>query len=445
MVFSIIEDRLKNLWIGGTRGVLFLPNGNANKHNMRWLLEDIPVHSLLEDDSGMIWCGTSKNGLIRIHPDTFATVKITEDEGLWNNYVVQILQDNQRHLWLTTYQRMMRVPLDELNAVADKKREKIDCVIFGLSDGLQPPGLSGLATQENRLLFATEKGIAVVNPESIPINRVPPSVHIHKIIVNGQTQKVNQGEESSLKIKSYSRLEIHFKAVTFKGQENIQARYRLHGLEQDWTLVLPTQEKVAIFDDLNPGQYEFQVTASNNNGIWNERGDALSFRIFSSFFQTVYFKILLFLAIFAGACLLTAQVNKRIQRKKNKYRKTRLPEDLADEYKRKLLFLLEEEKIYRNSSLSIQILSKKMSLPVHHLSQVINEKFKKNFYELINGYRIEESKEKLTSTDKNQPKILAIALDVGFNTLNSFNRAFKRHTGKTPTDFKNGRQNQRAG
>lgn len=444
MVFSIIEDKQQNLWIGGTDGVIFLPDGSPDKKNMKWILKDIPVHSLLEDDLGMIWCGTSENGLIRIHPETFAPTKITEDEGLWSNYVFHILQDGLRNLWLTTYQRIMRVSLDELNALADKKREKVDCVVFGLSDGLPPPGLSGLVTREGRLLFATNNGIAEVDPEAVPVNRIPPNVLVHKIVQNGQTLEMKEKKEGPLKIKSRSHLEIHFKVITFKGQENIQAKYRLNGMENDWTTLLPEHDKVATFTDLAPGAYTFQITASNNHGIWNTEGENISFQVYPSFIQTTYFKLILLSIILTAACLLSAHMIKRAQNKKNKYRKTRLPEDLAEQYRQRLQFLLEEEKIYRDSSLCIKTLSRKLSLPAHHLSQVINEKFNKNFYELVNGYRIEESKEMLINENKQQPKILVIAYDVGFNNLSSFNRAFKRHTGKTPTEFKNGLQNRAA-
>ena len=78
-----------------------------------------------------------------------------------------------------------------------------------------------------------------------------------------------------------------------------------------------------------------------------------------------------------------------------------------------------------------------MSIPAHHLSQVINDKFEKNFFDLINGFRIEEAKRRLANGDIEKQKILAIALDVGFGSLGSFNRAFKRHTGKTPSEFRN--------
>jgi ligand-binding sensor domain-containing protein/AraC-like DNA-binding protein len=440
MAFSILEDKQQNLWIGGTKGILFLPDGSTDKQNMRWLLNDIPVHSLLEDDSGMIWCGTSENGLVRIHPDTFATIKITEDDGLWSNYVLHILQDNNGYLWLTTYQRIIRVSLAELDALADKKTEKIDCVIFGLSDGLPPPGLNGLVTQGGRLLFATNNGIAEVDPRAALVNRIQPNVLVHKILLNGQTLEMGKGKEDSIKIKSRSHLEIHYRVITFKGQENIQAKYRLNGLENNWTVLPPTQNRVITFNDLTPGQYTFQITACNNHGIWNEKGDYLSFQVILPFFQTIYFKLVLLFVILTATGLLVVQANKRVQKKKGKYRKTRLPEDLAQQYKQKLLYLLEKEKIYRDSSLCIKTLSSKLFLPTHHLSQVINEKFNKNFYELINGYRIEESKAMLIAGDKDQPKILAIAYDVGFNNLSSFNRAFKRHTGKTPTEFKNGRK-----
>jgi AraC-like DNA-binding protein len=438
MVFSIIEDRDKNLWIGGTSGVLFLPDGSAEKQNMKWLLKGIPVHSLLEDDSGMIWCGTSEHGLIRIQPDTFAVAKITEDQGLLINYVYHILQDNQKFLWLTTYQRIMRIPLDELNALADKKIKKIDSVIFGLSDGLPPPGLAGLETQEGHLIFVTNNGIAEVDPEVVPINRVPPSVLVHRILQNGQTLEVREKMAGPFKIKNRSHLEIHFKVITFGGQENVQTKYRLTGLENSWTSIAPDQDKIVTFADLTPGEYAFQITASNNHGIWNEEADYLSFQVVPLFYQTFYFKAVIFLMVLTAAGLLSANVLKRANKKKNKYRKTKLPENLAMQYQQRLIFLLEKEKIYRDSSLCIKTLSSKLSLPSHHLSQVINEKFQKNFYELVNSYRIEESKKMLIAENKDQPKILAIAFDVGFNNLNSFNRAFKRHTGKTPTEYKNG-------
>ena len=420
MVFSIIEDRQQNLWIGGTSGVLFLPGGSAEKQSMKWLLRDIPVHSLIQGDTGMIWCGTSKHGLIRIHPDTFAIAKITEDQGLWNNYVFHILQDSRRHLWLTTSQKIMRVPLEELNALADRKREKIDPVIFGISDGLPSPGLAALETHEGHLLFATNNGIAEIDPESVPVNRVPPGIFIQSIVQNGQELETGAGTLDPLRIKIRSHLEVRFKVITFKGQENVQAKYRLTGQEEDWTSLAPEQDKVVTFKHLTPGQYTLQITASNNHGIWNEEGISISFQVFASFHQTLYFKLAVLLTILAAAGLSSCHVIKRIQKKKNKYRKTRLPENLASQYHQRLLFLLEKEKIYRDSSLCIKTLSKHMALPSHHLSQVINEKFQKNFYELINGYRIDESKKMLTAENKEPPKILAIAFDVGFNNLSIF-------------------------
>ena len=69
------------------------------------------------------------------------------------------------------------------------------------------------------------------------------------------------------------------------------------------------------------------------------------------------------------------------------------------------------------------------------LSQIINEELNKNFYDLVNYYRIEEAKKLLVSVN-GERTILDIAYDVGFNTKSSFNRAFKKQTRMTPSQFK---------
>nr|WP_246440606.1 helix-turn-helix domain-containing protein [Rhabdobacter roseus] len=74
---------------------------------------------------------------------------------------------------------------------------------------------------------------------------------------------------------------------------------------------------------------------------------------------------------------------------------------------------------------------------VHHLSQVINEKEQKNFYDLINGWRIEEFLKEVKSEKNKKYTLLAIAYDCGFNSKASFNRNFKKYTGKTPTEYLN--------
>ena len=81
-------------------------------------------------------------------------------------------------------------------------------------------------------------------------------------------------------------------------------------------------------------------------------------------------------------------------------------------------------------------LSQRLNASIHHLSQVINEKSGKNFFDLINGCRIEEAKTKLKDPSNQYEKILDIAFDVGFNTKVAFNKAFKKFAKMTPSQFR---------
>lgn len=105
------------------------------------------------------------------------------------------------------------------------------------------------------------------------------------------------------------------------------------------------------------------------------------------------------------------------------------------ELKEKLLEFMETNKPYLKSDLKISDLADSLSVPYHHLSQLINDEFLVNFYDFINKYRIEDAK-KLLIEDNRNFKILAIAYEVGFNSKATFNRVFKKFTGLTPSEFK---------
>ena len=76
------------------------------------------------------------------------------------------------------------------------------------------------------------------------------------------------------------------------------------------------------------------------------------------------------------------------------------------------------------------------NIPPHNLSEVINSRLKKNFYDLVNGYRIEQVKKDLSDPAKSHLKILSLAFDAGFNSKATFNTLFKESTGQTPSDYR---------
>lgn len=112
------------------------------------------------------------------------------------------------------------------------------------------------------------------------------------------------------------------------------------------------------------------------------------------------------------------------------------PPTTSSEEKQKLLTYMEDEKPYLNNELRIQDVSNDLNIPIHILSQIINTEIKKNFFDFVNAYRIEEAKKRLVSKEFDHLTIIAIAFDCGFNSKATFNRLFKQYTNSTPSEYK---------
>jgi len=118
-----------------------------------------------------------------------------------------------------------------------------------------------------------------------------------------------------------------------------------------------------------------------------------------------------------------------------RYSRSGLKEEQAAEIEQKLSELMMQRKLFLDENISLPSLAGMMNVHPNYLSQVINERFQKNFYEFINSHRIEEFKS-IVSVEKNRNKtIFALALECGFNSKASFNSSFKKITGITPSQF----------
>ena len=114
----------------------------------------------------------------------------------------------------------------------------------------------------------------------------------------------------------------------------------------------------------------------------------------------------------------------------------------AHEYLKQLDTILLQENLYKNPDLTLVDLANRLSIPRSTLSQIINEAAKMNFYDFINHYRVNAVTELLTNPEYNHLTIVSLAAEAGFASKSSFNRAFKRFTGMTPTEYKNNSSNQ---
>jgi len=120
----------------------------------------------------------------------------------------------------------------------------------------------------------------------------------------------------------------------------------------------------------------------------------------------------------------------------DKYRNSGLSKQKSLELFERLTILMQEKKPYQDSELTLFILAKQLKIHPNHLSQVINQHHNQNFFDYVNGLRVNDVKEALLSNKYDTHSLLGIAHEFGFNSKASFNRAFKKFTGITPSEFK---------
>lgn len=123
-------------------------------------------------------------------------------------------------------------------------------------------------------------------------------------------------------------------------------------------------------------------------------------------------------------------------RAKGRYRRSGLTEERADVISTRLETFMREERPYLDAELTIERLAKRMAVPRHHLTQVISERHGKNFYLFVNEYRIQCVKQALKAPETQGATLLEVAYASGFNSKSTFNTAFKRLTGMTPSQYR---------
>lgn len=121
--------------------------------------------------------------------------------------------------------------------------------------------------------------------------------------------------------------------------------------------------------------------------------------------------------------------------KAKKYAKSTLTPEASHEIFLKLQYLMQHEKIFADSALSLPKLAKRLAVSTHRLSQIINERFGQNFFNHLSSVRIEEAKKRLSASDSDKIALSEIAYAVGFNSLSAFSTIFKKQSGISPSQF----------
>jgi ligand-binding sensor domain-containing protein/AraC-like DNA-binding protein len=449
VVHNVYEDKNQNIWIAADKGVTVLKDGKLAKQYAKYYLQDFSVTCIYEDLSvsenlgPVFWLATYGKGLKRFEKGRITSY--TTDHGMTSNFIYQFLEDQQENFWLMSDSGILRVSKKELNRFADcgvNAEEKINCTSFGISDGmksLEPNNEfsrhSALKNRNGEFWFITKKGVTIVNPGKIRVNKVPPPVVIEAAVFDRQPIPRHRDADTYM-FKGITDFRFYFTAPTFLSPEKIKFKYLLQGFDRGWVFLSPDKERTAHYHNLEPGTYTFRVIASNSEGVWNRTGDSMTFTLKPLFYETFLFKMGILFLLTALTAIVFYIYKKRPFEKKEKYKGSPLTPQYAEECINKLRHLMEVDKVYCHTDVSLQLLAEKLSLSSHLLSQILNEQLNRNFWDYINSYRIEEAKRILQSPGGAQQKIVTVAFDVGFNTTVAFYNAFKKYTDMTPSQFK---------
>ena len=249
--------------------------------------------------------------------------------------------------------------------------------------------------------------------------------------------RLSRGDDGVVISGKTGRLEIRFTAIDWQAPEKCRFLYRLEGHDDRFTAVHPGQPRSAVYADLPPGEYRFSVRAVGNTGLWSAEAATMTFAVERPFYSAPWFVVLIFaVAALAGLAAAAAVRRRRIRRQGMKYSTSSITGERMDEAAENLRALMEEEKVYLDPDLTLKKLSQRLGIHYNHLSRIINEKHGESFNNFINRHRIEEAKKRLSDPAFDDKNILEIMLATGFYSKSTFNTAFRKFTGSSPSDFR---------
>jgi two-component system sensor histidine kinase ChiS len=302
LILAMYEDRTGTLWIGTGGGGLNKFERETGQFTSYRHDPDSPhslshnnVVAIHEDQAGTFWIATA-DGLNTFDRTTKTFTRYTEKKGLPHNSIAGLLEDNQGNLWISTTRG-----LSKFDPQSNTFRN------YDLRDGLQSYEFNRAAackTRDGEMFFGGVNGLNVFYPSEAKDNPYIPLIVLTDFRILNESVEV--GENSPLKHAldetktlqlSYNDyvFSLEFAALHYSAPEKNQYAYILEGFDKDWNLTGP--RRVATYTNLPAGEYTFRVKGTNSDGIWNEEGTSIKIIMAPPWWGTVWFRILMIVAV----------------------------------------------------------------------------------------------------------------------------------------------------
>lgn len=306
------EDAAGRVWFGTSKGILLRAEGDKLVDETSLMGQTpLSIRCLYPTGDGSLWIGFAGFGLGRIKDHKLSLVGSAQ--GLYDDYISQILMDDQGWFWCGGDIGIFKARLNDLDAVADGRSKRVQCIRYGSREGLaasqanfgDAPGC--LRTRDGRLWFPTRTALAIIDPRKLRHNLEPPPVLLTRVSVGDKTVATYGGavpvERSNppgtldllngngvLELPpDHGRIEFEFTGLSFIGSENIRFRYKLEPVDNAWTESRP-RERSAGYSRLAAGRYRFHLAASSSEGEWSEKEANVALTVRPFFWQTWTFR-----------------------------------------------------------------------------------------------------------------------------------------------------------
>ncbi len=301
-IFSICEDRENQLWLGSLSGLFKYSNDSLFSLEHENPLYSSRITKIVEHPSGHLLLATKGAGLLIKTTDSL--YQITKDQGLSSNLLKTVFIENDSTFWVASNKGINRLIFNLGHRIQLKQVDR-----FHRFDGLPSEEINAITKANDLIWLATSKGVSYFDPSKVIPNHIPPKVHITNIQVNGKDTSALR----PLNLEANQNdISINFLGLSFRDPKNNRYRFKLNGYDEHF---IETENKEVKYTNLPPGDYQFQVTACNSNGIWNEDFQSIHFTINKPITQELWFISLIVLLLILSLYLIIKNLLKR-QRKK---------------------------------------------------------------------------------------------------------------------------------
>lgn len=310
-IWDIHEDRRGWIWIACNEGLYrWLPHSKSFRAYLPDEAEPSSIAGknvcwLHEDRQGRLWLAIHGAGICRYNPSSDDFRVYSTQDGLPDNAVYGLLDDDNDGLWISSNSGLTR--FDPISG---------DLRTYTSRDGLQSNEFTFKAlckSAAGELLFGGINGLNRFDPASIRINRREPPVVITGVTLLDTVHRYELPAEDTLTFRyNENFVSFEFAALDFTNARRNLYAYRLLGLDSQWTYC--GARRYASFTNLDPGAYMFQVKGSNNDAVWNESGVSVHFIIASPYWMTVWFRSLVYsaaISLIALVLLLRSRIERR--------------------------------------------------------------------------------------------------------------------------------------